>query len=90
MTKMDAKFYGKIYKAKDDSPVPDDEWIAFLVKDNAFAAVLPQYLAKCKRLGCDAEQIASVERMIARVNQWRREHPERLKNPDAHNETLLA
>lgn len=88
--KMDAKFYGELRKAKDDSIVPEDEWVAFLVKDNAFNAVLPQYLEECKRRGCDAEQIASVERMIARVAEWRASHIDRLKDPDAHDEKLLA
>jgi hypothetical protein len=42
-TKLDAKFYGEIRKVKDDSIVPDDQYIVFLVKDDAFALTLPIY-----------------------------------------------
>ena len=88
-TKLDAKFYGEIRKAKDDSIVPPDEYVVFLAKDNAFAAVLPQYLEECHRLRCDPEQIRAVKDMIDRLNKWRDENPTRLKNPDAIGETLL-
>lgn len=88
--KMDAKFYGTIVKAKDDTVVPDDEYVVFLVKDTAFANVLPAYLAECRDLGADAEQIAAVERMIKRVREWRSINSSRLKTPDAKGERLLA
>ena len=87
--KLDAKFYGIIFKAKDGSVVPDDEWVAFLVKDNAFAEILPLYRNKCIELGCDQEQIQSINRMIDRVLAWRVANPDRLKNPDAKGEKLL-
>jgi len=88
--KMDAKFYGEIRKAKDNSVVRDDEWVCFLVKDNAFAATLPTYRAKCVEMGADEEQIAAVDRMIDRAMQWRDANPHRLKVPDAKGETLLG
>jgi hypothetical protein len=88
--KLDAKFYGTIHKVKDDSEVPEDEWVVFLAKDNAFAAVLPLYLEKCIELGCDQEQIASVRRMIDRMVVWRVTHQDRVKAPDAAGEKLLA
>lgn len=87
--KLDAKFYGEIRKVKDGTIVSDDEYVVFLAKDNAFAAVLPQYLAKCKELGCDAQQVAAVERMIKRLKTWRIANPKRLKNPDAAGEKLI-
>lgn len=90
MMKLDAKFYGEIRKVKDDSLVPDDEWCAFLPKDNAFALTLPVYRSFCLALGADAEQIASVDRMIDRVEAWRTANPDRLKTPDAAGEKLLA
>lgn len=89
LVKMDAKFYGEIRKAKDNSIVPDDEWVVFLVKDNAFAATLPIYLEKCIEMGADEEQIASVRRMIDRMNEWRERNQDRLKTPDAAGEMLL-
>jgi hypothetical protein len=90
MEKLDAKFYGEIRKAKDDSIVPDDEYVVFLAKDNAFAAVFPQYEAKCAELGCDTEQLESIHRVGIRLQAWREAHPEKLKNPDAAGEKLLS
>jgi hypothetical protein len=89
MEKLDAKFYGEIRKVKDNSIVPDDEWCVFLVKDDAFARLLPIYRTICTDLGADAEQIAAVDRMIARANRWRSANPHRLKVPDAQGERLL-
>lgn len=88
--KLDAKFYGEIRKAKDDSVVPDDEYVVFLAKDNAFAAVLPVYRAICVSLGADDEHIASIDRMQRRLTNWRGNHPDRLKVPNAKGEKLLA
>jgi hypothetical protein len=48
MTKLDAKFYGNIFKAKDNSQVPDDEYVVFLAKDNAFARGLPPKSSGCR------------------------------------------
>lgn len=88
-TKLDAKFYGEIHKVKDNSIVPDDEYVVFLAKDNAFVAILPEYLDMCEVLGCDPEQIDAVVRMIDRVRLWRARNPDRLKKPDAKGEKLL-
>jgi hypothetical protein len=90
MEKLDAKFYGEIRKVNDDSIVPDDEYVVFLAKDNAFARMLDFYLDACITLGCDQEQIDSVRRMMERVAAWRVVHPDRLKIPDAKGEKLLA
>lgn len=86
--KLDAKFYGQIRKVKDDSRVPDDEYVVFLAKDNAFNNILPQYRDECVALGCDSEQIAAVDRMIERLRAWREANRERCKDPDAHGEKL--
>lgn len=88
--KLDAKFYGEIRKVKDDSIVPDDQYVVFLAKDNAFAKMLPLYYAMCIEMGADAEHVASVERMIDRLNAWRAANPDKLKVPDAKGEKLLA
>lgn len=90
MTKLDAKFEGTIRKAKDGSLVPDDEWCVFLAKDSIFALIaLPQYLEACIELRCDQAQIDAVGRMLNRVIEWRLEHPDRCKYPDAWGERLL-
>ena len=87
--KLDKKFYGTIYKVKDDTALTPDEYVVFLAKDNAFAAILPMYKAKCIEMGCDKEQIAAVDQLIHNVNEWRNHHIDKLKNPDAHGEKLL-
>jgi hypothetical protein len=88
--KLDAKFYGEVRKIKDDSIVPDDEYVVFLAKDNAFALVLPIYRQTCIALGCDDEQIAAIERMMDRLTSWRADNLDRLKNPDAKGEKLAG
>jgi hypothetical protein len=88
--KLDVKFYGKVWKAKDDTLVPDDEYMVFLAKDNAFPATLQFYRAECVKLGCDEEHIAAVDRTIHRLSAWRAHHQDRLKKPDAKGETLLG
>lgn len=88
--KMDAKFHGTIVKTKDGTLLNDDEWVVFLVKDNAFAAVLPEYINRCRELGCDKQQMEALERLQKRIDEWRRVNSERCKNPDAAGEKLLA
>lgn len=88
--KLDSKVYGTLFKAKDDQRIPDDEYVVFRPADNAFAEMLPFYREACVRNGSDAEQVAAVDRLIARVQAWRAAHPERCKAPDAAGERLLA
>lgn len=90
MDKLDAKFYGAVYKVKDDTQVCGDEYVVFLAKDNAFAAVLPVYRAVCVSLGADDEQVAAIDRMIDRLHAWRASNPDKLKVPDAKGEKLLG
>lgn len=90
MQKLDAKFSGVIFKIKDGSIVPDDEYVVFLAKDNAFAKMLPFYRDKCVELGADEEQIAAVDRMIQRMRDWRHANRDRLKVPDAKGERLVG
>ncbi len=87
--KLDAKFYGVIVKAKDNTIVPDDEYMVFLAKDTAFFNILPEYRAECIKLGADEDQIDAINRGIDRATQWRKDNPSRLKVPDAKDEKLL-
>jgi hypothetical protein len=89
MQKLDAKFSGTIVKAKDGSVVPDDEYVVFLAKDNAFALVLPVYRAVCAALGADEPQLCAVDEMIARLDAWRAANRARCKVPDAAGERML-
>jgi len=88
--KLDAKFYGEIRKVKDDSIVPDDEYVVFLAKDTAFAQTLPYYRQMCVDLGADQEQLDAVDRMMVRLFEWRAANPNRRKVPDAKGEKLLG
>jgi hypothetical protein len=88
--KLDAKFYGVIVKVKDNTIVPDDEYVVFLAKDTAFYQTLPTYRAQCIKLGCDVEQIEAIDRMMARLTDWRQDNADRLKVPDAKGEKLLG
>jgi hypothetical protein len=99
--KLDKKFYpsfsvdvtggiaAHLMKAKDHSVVGEDEYVVFLAKDNAFAAMLPFYVEECNKRGCDQAQQKAAMRLLNDVRAWRREHPERCKDPDAAGETLL-
>lgn len=88
--KLNAKFFGVIFKAKDSSVVSDDEYVVFLAKDNAFAKILPLYRDACIELGADIEQVQAVNGMIDRLQAWRHANPDRLKVPDAKGEKLLV
>lgn len=90
MEKLDKKFSGDIFKAKDGSIVPDDQWICFLAKDNAFFLALPAYLDACMTLGADPVQCRMVEELIERVTKWREANPELCKTPDAAGEVVLS
>jgi hypothetical protein len=87
--KLDQKFYGTIFKAKDGTEVPQTEWVVFLTTDDAFVLTLPTYLENCIKLGCDDAQIAAVERLMENVNAVRDINPRRNKKPHAAGETLI-
>ena len=95
--KLDKKFYigveemngvlqGYLHKAKDDSVVPDDCWVAFMVWDNAFNAILPDYYIACEKRGCDAEHLTMVRKLMADVAAWRAKNPDRCHEPSAAGE----
>ena len=69
--------------------MPDDEYVVFLAKDNAFAEVVHTYREICARMGADKEQLEAIDRMICRLDFWRHEHSDRCKVPDAKGEILL-
>jgi hypothetical protein len=87
-SKIDAKFYGDVFKVKNGERVPDTEYVVFLAKDTAFSNILPAYRAECLKLGSDPEQLAAVDRMMQRLADWRSANTNRLKVPDAAGEKL--
>lgn len=88
--KLDAKFYAAVTKVKDGTSVPDDQWMIFLAKDDAFPATLVFYYEECQRLGADIEQLESIERTMRRLDEWRKANPDKCKVPDARGEKLLG
>lgn len=80
---LDGKFRGTIYRHTDGKVLNHDEFVVFLAKDNAFPATLRFYRQECERIGADAEQLAAVDRLITRVDEWRATNPTALKVPDA-------
>lgn len=90
LEKLDAKCSGVIFKVKNGTIVTDDQYMVFLAKDNAFAAILPMYRAKCVELGADQEHIAVVDRTILRLGLWRAANASACKVPDAKGELLIG
>jgi len=87
--KLDAKFFGHIYKAKDCSEVPDDEYVVFLAKDDAFLPTLQFYHEECERLGAGPRQLAAIDAMIVRLKQWREANPTLCKVPGIEEDERL-
>lgn len=88
--KLDAKFSGVIFKVKNGSIVPDDQYVVFLAKDAAFYKTLCFYRDECARLGADQEQLDAVTRMIGRLQRWRDANMDQIKVPDAKGEKLIG
>lgn len=84
MQKLDGKFYGRIYREKDGTEVPPDEFIVFLAKDRALIPTLNFYLGECEALGCESAQLVAVKELIARADQWQLSHLDQMKLPDVH------
>ena len=78
----DGKFYGKLFKMKDDSPVSMEEVVVFAIWDKNIIPTLQKYYQFCKASGCAKEQLLGVENLIYRANQWQQKHPERVKIAD--------
>lgn len=83
--KLDGKFHGIVVKNKDQSIVPQDQWMVFLAKDDAVPATLEFYENECRRLGAAPEQIGAIKDMRDRVYLWREAHPELCKTPDVQS-----
>lgn len=88
--KLDAKFSGVIFKVKDGSIVPDDQYMVFLAKDRAFLPTLMFYREECVRIGADEEHVGAVDRTIARLLAWQTDNADLLKVPDAKGEKLVG
>lgn len=87
--KFDKKFTGIIYKNKDGSIVPADQWMCFLIKDDAFPNTLRFYREECIKKGAAAAQVEAIDEAIKRMDLWRNQNPEKLKVPDIQEGELL-
>ena len=90
LAKLDAKFSGVIFKVKNGSIVPDDQYMVFLAKDDAFLPTLKFYLGECQRIGADQEHLDAVVRTIERATAWRAANVLACKVPDAKGELLVG
>lgn len=89
MEKLDRKFDGVIFKTKDMSVVPPDQYVVFLAKDNAFPDTLRFYRDKCHELGAQPDQLRAINDMIRRVEEWRLNNVRSCKVPDVEPGELL-
>jgi len=79
--KLDQKFYGDIYKAKDGSLVDPSEYIIFLAHDGAFIKAIDDYPYWCEQLGCDQNQINLANKLLENIEKWRNENPDKCHRP---------
>ncbi|MCP3904535.1 MAG: hypothetical protein GY715_12980, partial [Planctomycetes bacterium] len=80
------KFDGVIFKVRDGSIVPPDEYVVFLAKDNAFYEMVVGYVDRCQ----GGAQHAAAIRMLGRIRRWRKANPACCKEPDVQpGERLL-
>lgn len=88
--KLDGKFHGIIAKNKDQSIVPQDQWVVFLAKDNAFPATLDFYRQECQRQRASQAQLSAVDDLVNRLRDWRDANPSKCKVPDVQPEEIVT
>lgn len=82
MQKLDSKFYGRIFREKDNTEVPCDQFMVFLARDAALIPTLQFYREECLKLGCAQPQIDAIGDLIDRARAWQAANPGRLKLAD--------
>ena len=80
--RLDSKVHGILIKNKDNTIIPEDEFIVFRPADNAVPEMLEFYYRECCNIGASNEQLNAVAALQLRVAQWRHAHPERCKVAD--------
>lgn len=66
-TKLDGKFYGAVFRHKDDTLVDPQDYVIFLARDIAFRPVLEYYLRECEQRGCAQPQLDAIKELISRL-----------------------
>jgi hypothetical protein len=82
---LDSKAYGVLFRTKDNTPIPPDEYIVFRVYDKALVSTLSHYLNECRALGADERHLEGVSQLLAKVLGWQNAHPDRMKVPDVES-----
>jgi len=83
MIPLDAKVTGILHKTETGEFIPPDEYVVFRAHDKCFLETLLFYKAQCVLEGAEEEQLNAVDRLIQRVIDWQKAHPDRMKIPDA-------
>lgn len=79
---LDSKVHGRLFKNKDNTEIPPDEFIVFRPHDNVVPEMLDFYRKRCIEMGATKEQIKAIIALEDRVFAWRAQHPERCKVAD--------
>jgi hypothetical protein len=85
---LDGKFYGTIFRHKDNQIEPPDSWIVFVARDDALLPTLQFYYEECERIGAEPAQLNAIHALIKKVAMWRQANPGKLKVPDVHQGEL--
>lgn len=75
--------------AKSDGEIVDD-WIVFRAKDKAILKTLTCYHDECINLKCDSEHIKGIRELILRVENWQKDHPERVRVADTLDSDIIT
>ena len=79
---IDTKFKFQAISVEHHTVYSELDAIVFCVHDRALLAALNEYYRESIFLHADEEQVWAIERLIARVENWQREYPEKLKVAD--------
>ena len=83
--KIDEKHHvegDQIIKTTNGQPIPEDEpTILFRGRDHLALPMLTYYRHLCVQDGCTEYQLASMDTMINRFEQFAKEHSEKMKQP---------
>ena len=72
----------KICKVRTGEPIPDDEpLILFRARDRLALPTLEHYMKLAVADGCVTEHLEGIDNRIKAFEQFRTEHPERMKQP---------
>ena len=79
---IDTKFKFQAISVEHHKVYSERDAIVFCVHDRALLAALNEYYRQSVFLNADEEQVWAIERLIGRVENWQREHPDKLKVAD--------